>query len=51
MAVVADTIFAMNTGDLTVLLTWIGAIAYMVQIYFDFSGYSDFRLTEYRYNL
>lgn len=41
MAVVADTIFAMNTGDLTALLTWIGAIAYMMQIYFDFSGYSD----------
>ncbi len=33
-----------STGDLTALNTveaWIGAAAYMFQIYFDFSGYSD----------
>ena len=28
-------------GELSVLSTWLGAIAYSLQIYFDFSGYSD----------
>lgn len=41
MALVADTIFEMPTTDLSVLLAWLGAIAYMMQIYYDFSGYSD----------
>ena len=31
----------LNTGDKSVLFTWIFAISYMLQIYFDFSGYSD----------
>lgn len=30
-----------NTADKTVLFYWINAIAYTLQIYFDFSGYSD----------
>ena len=30
-----------NLGDKSVLFTWIFAISYMLQIYFDFSGYSD----------
>ena len=38
---VADTIFAMPAGDLSAPLAWIGIIAYALQIYFDFSGYSD----------
>ena len=29
------------TGDKSVLFYWLFAIAYMLQIYFDFSGYSD----------
>ena len=29
------------TKDLSVLLCWFGAICYTLQIYFDFSGYSD----------
>ncbi len=29
------------TGDLSVLGAWLGAVAYTLQIYFDFSGYSD----------
>jgi alginate O-acetyltransferase complex protein AlgI len=36
-----DRIFALNGGDLTTPLAWIGIVAYAFQIYFDFSGYSD----------
>ena len=33
---------AQNAGDdSTLVLCWLGAICYMLQIYFDFSGYSD----------
>ena len=31
----------LNLGDKSVLFTWIFVISYMLQIYFDFSGYSD----------
>ena len=37
----ADTIFAINPSDMSVTTAWIGIIAYTLQIYFDFSGYSD----------
>lgn len=40
VAVVADAVFATGEG-LTTAEAWIGAIAYTIQIYFDFSGYSD----------
>ena len=40
MAVVADYAFA-TAGHNSLLLAWMGAIAYTFQIYFDFSGYSD----------
>lgn len=36
-----DRIFPMESAVLDFRLAWIGAIGYMVQIYFDFSGYSD----------
>jgi len=36
---VADAVF--NMKDLSMGLAWIGIIAYALQIYFDFSGYSD----------
>ena len=39
IAALADLAFA--TSDPTAPLAWIGAIAYMLQLYFDFSGYSD----------
>ena len=39
----SDSVFAMaNTGETVYLLeAWTGAIAYTLQLYFDFSGYSD----------
>ncbi len=40
-AVLADTAFETATGNLSVLGAWLGAIGYTLQIYFDFSGYSD----------
>ena len=41
VAVPADKIFAMPTDQLTTGLAWLGIICYTLQIYFDFSGYSD----------
>jgi alginate O-acetyltransferase complex protein AlgI len=38
---IADQIFAVPTTDLSICVAWFGAIAYTLQIYFDFSGYSD----------
>lgn len=37
----ADVIFSMEPEHLSTTLSWIGALAYTIQIYFDFSGYSD----------
>lgn len=39
MAIVADAIF--GAGDVSMASAWLGALAYALQIYFDFSGYSD----------
>ena len=41
MGLAADKIFAMETSDIGMPLAWVGAISYTLQIYFDFSGYSD----------
>ncbi len=38
---VADSIFILSGNDLTMPLAWIGILAYTLQIFFDFSGYSD----------
>lgn len=38
---VADQVFALNPSEMSTSLAWIGIIAYSLQIYFDFSGYSD----------
>jgi len=38
---VADVIFAFSSQDLTMPVAWIGILTYTLQIYFDFSGYSD----------
>lgn len=37
----ADTMFSMPLDTLSSGTTWLGALAYTFQIYFDFSGYSD----------
>lgn len=42
VAVIADSAFLMSAlGNLHFFDAWLGIIAYAVQIYFDFSGYSD----------
>jgi alginate O-acetyltransferase complex protein AlgI len=40
-ALIADAAFGTGSGELSVSFAWMGAIAYTLQIYFDFSGYSD----------
>ncbi len=40
VARIADSIFG-TKADLSVATAWLGAIAYTLQIYYDFSGYSD----------
>ncbi len=37
----ADAVFGLDAGDLDMRLAWLGAFAYCVQLFFDFSGYSD----------
>ncbi len=41
MGQVADNVFSTSAGNLNIALAWLGAITYMLQIFFDFSGYSD----------
>ena len=41
MAVAADHVFQQGLGSLDMLGAWVGAAAYTMQIYYDFSGYSD----------
>ncbi len=41
MGVIADYSFDMPHSELTVVMSWVGALAYTFQIFFDFSGYSD----------
>jgi alginate O-acetyltransferase complex protein AlgI len=40
-AVIADAAFSTPGGELGLAAAWIGLVAYTIQIYFDFSGYSD----------
>lgn len=37
----ADEVFALEPNFISTSTAWIGALAYAMQIYFDFSGYSD----------
>lgn len=41
VALVADKIFDIPPLELSTSLSWIGIICYSLQIYYDFSGYSD----------
>ena len=41
MGYVADTVFSYNPSDVGTMSAWIGAVCYTLQIFFDFSGYSD----------
>lgn len=41
MGRLADGIFAIPAGGLSPEIAWLGAVAYALQLYFDFSAYSD----------
>lgn len=41
LALYADQVFGMNYAELSTGAAWIGILSYTMQIYFDFSGYSD----------
>ena len=41
VAVRADQIFALPANELSPSVAWFGVLCYTLQIYFDFSGYSD----------
>lgn len=41
LAVIADAIFALRMTNRGAMVAWLGIIAYSLQIFFDFSGYSD----------
>ena len=38
---IADVVFGLPVGEMSTGLAWLGVLAYSVQIYFDFSAYSD----------
>jgi alginate O-acetyltransferase complex protein AlgI len=40
-ALIADNVFSLPAGQLTFFSAWMGIISYSLQIYIDFSGYSD----------
>ncbi len=37
----ADLIFGLNSSDLSTPIAWVGILCYSMQLYFDFSAYSD----------
>lgn len=41
MGAIADKIFNESVCEISTITSWIGALAYSFQIFFDFSGYSD----------
>ncbi len=40
-SVVSDYAFGLDPSELSVAMAWLGSICYSLQIFFDFSGYSD----------
>ena len=41
LGLLVDTAFALETSQLSVVSAWLAACAYLMQVYYDFSGYSD----------
>lgn len=41
MGAIADKIFILSPESFSSVIAWLGAISYSLQLYFDFSGYSD----------
>lgn len=41
MGLAADYVFGLSAPELHMASAWIGAVSYALQIYYDFSGYSD----------
>ena len=41
LGLIVDTAYALDSAQLSVGSAWIAACAYLMQVYFDFSGYSD----------
>ncbi|MFV0465990.1 MAG: MBOAT family O-acyltransferase [Lachnospiraceae bacterium] len=41
MGMIADYIYGLELSQVTGFYAWVGALCYMLQIYYDFSGYSD----------
>ena len=41
VASVAERLFALGAAGMTTPMVWIAAVAYALQVYYDFSGYSD----------
>ena len=41
LGMLADSVFNTSIEDLTIISSWLGIISYSLQIFFDFSGYSD----------
>ena len=44
LAPAVDAVFALDGASLDLRTAWLGAVAYALQLYFDFSGYSDMAL-------
>lgn len=41
LAIAVDFAFSLQSTELSVAMGWVAAIGYLMQVYFDFSGYSD----------
>ena len=44
LAVAVDAIYALDSDSLSLSISWIAALGYILQLYYDFSGYSDMAL-------
>ena len=41
LGLLVDQVFAFDRSELSVVMAWVAAAAYLMQVYYDFSGYSD----------